>query len=235
MDFLALQASCVAGTGIGLAATASYLWPWCWRQSRMRRIQKKLATDRILALTYDDGPSSIMTPQVLDLLRSRRARATFFMLGRNAERYPQIVDRVVKEGHDIGCHSYNHVNAWNSGPYAAIRDIQKGYDHLSGWVPPNGMFRPAHGKMTLLTYWTIRKRHAPIYWWTIDSGDTRNNLPSPRQVAELMRQDNGGIILMHDLDRDAARNRFVLDLTDLLLDVAQRESLRVVTLGELSK
>lgn len=235
MNFATGQTFATALAALGFAGTTSYLWPTLWRHNRMRRIQRQLATDRILALTYDDGPSSVMTLQLLDLLRRRAARATFFMLGRNAERYPGIVAQIVKDGHEVGCHSYDHINAWNSGPYSAIRDVQKGYARLSEWVPPNGMFRPPHGKMNLFTYLVLRRRRAPVWWWTIDSGDTRRRMPKLSQVTELLRREKGGIVLMHDLDRDDDRNRFVLDLTEGLLDTAKKESLRVTTLGELGR
>ena len=66
---------------IGLAGSAIYFSPWFWRRYRMNRVRREVVKNRILALTYDDGPSSALTPQLLDLLRRREARATFFMLG----------------------------------------------------------------------------------------------------------------------------------------------------------
>src|SRR5580698_8567253 len=86
---------------IGLAGSAVYFSPWFWRQYRMNRVRKEVVENRILALTYDDGPSGALTPQLLDLLHDREARATFFMLGRHAQQHPEIVDRVVREGHDV--------------------------------------------------------------------------------------------------------------------------------------
>ncbi len=112
---------------IGLAGSAVYFSPWFWRRYRMNRIRKEVVKNRILALTYDDGPSAALTPQLLDLLQRRRAHATFFMLGRNAQQHPQIADRVIQEGHDIGCHSDQHLNAWKALPWEAVADIDAGY------------------------------------------------------------------------------------------------------------
>jgi hypothetical protein len=95
------------------------------------------------------------------------------------------------------------------------------------------MFRPPYGKMTLPTYWSIRRRKAPVWWWTIDSGDTQEILPTPTEVADKVRRSGGGIVLMHDLDRTHERNRYVLELTASLLDVARQEALNVVPLREL--
>lgn len=224
--------SALAAT-IGLAGSAVYFSPWFWRQYRMNRVRRELVKNRILALTYDDGPSSALTPQLLDLLRSRGARATFFMLGRQAQQHPHIVDRVLQEGHDIGCHSDQHLHAWKALPWEAVADIDAGYERLSPWIEANAMFRPPYGKMTLPTYLSIRRRGAPVWWWTIDSGDTHNAPPSMDQVADHLRREGGGIVLMHDLDRTPPRNDFVLELTSTLLDVAQKESFQIKPLREL--
>jgi len=220
---------------IGLAGSAVYFYPWFWRKYRMNRVRREAVKNRILVLTYDDGPSGSLTPQLLDLLRRRGARATFFMLGRHAQQYPHIVDRVIQEGHDIGSHSDQHINAWKSLPWLAVGDIDAGYERLSRWIQPDGMFRPPHGKMTLPTYWSIRRRGASVWWWTIDSGDTNDVLPSTSQVVERLRQEGGGIVLMHDLDRTQPRNHFVLELTVALLDLAQKESLEVMPLSQLCR
>lgn len=218
---------------IGLAGSIVYFSPWFFRQYIMNRVRKTIAENRIVALTYDDGPSGILTPRLLDLLRSRDARATFFMLGRQAQRHPYIVERVIQEGHDVGCHADQHVHPWKTVPWQAVADINDGYQRLSPWMQPHGMFRPPYGKMTLPTYWSIRRRGAPIWWWTIDSGDTSNVIPTAGHVVDRLRREGGGIVLMHDLDRTKARNDFVLELTEALLDVAQRESFQVKPLREL--
>jgi len=218
---------------IGVAGSAVYFSPWFWRQYRMNHVRRELVRNRILALTYDDGPSHALTPQLLDLLQSRGARATFFMLGRHVQQHPHIVDRVLQEGHDVGCHSDQHLNAWRSTPWEAVADIDAGYERLSPWIETNAMFRPPYGKMTLPTYLSIRRRGAPVWWWTIDSGDTHNVLPSADQVTNRLRREGGGIVLMHDLDRAQPRNDFVLELTAALLDVAQKESFQIKPLREL--
>ena len=220
---------------IGLAGSAVYFSPWLWRRYRMSRIRRDMVRDRIIALTYDDGPSSALTPQLLDLLQSRDARATFFMLGRHAQLNPHIVDRVIQEGHDIGCHSDQHMNAWKGLPWEAVADINAGYERLSPWIEANGMFRPPHGKMTLPTYWTIRQRRALVWWWTVDSGDTHPVLPTASQVVDRLQEDGGGIVLMHDLARTHSRDKFVLETTSAILDFAQRESFQIKPLSELCK
>ena len=214
---------------LGLA----YYSPYASRLISVSALRRRVTKGRMLILTYDDGPSNLVTPEILDLLRRHNAKATFFMLGRSARRNASVADLIVKEGHDVGCHTDQHFNAWKVDPWTALADINAGYERLSSWVAPDGMYRPPFGKMTLPTQLAIRRRRAPIGWWTIDSGDTHSPLPDPKRVVDQLLREGGGVVLMHDLERTPERNSFVLDATAHLLEVAARESLKVKRLSEL--
>jgi peptidoglycan-N-acetylglucosamine deacetylase len=216
-----------------MGCATCYYSPFAWRMYSVRALQRRVTKDRILSLTYDDGPSSSVTPAVLELLDRHQAKASFFMLGRSAQQNRSLADRILEEGHDIGCHSDQHLNAWKVSPRRAVTDIDVGYDNLSDWVAPDGIYRPPYGKTTMPTHRAIRRRGARVGWWTIDSGDTHAPLPKPRQVAERLIRAGGGVVLMHDLDRSLERNEFVLETTALLLEVASRESFQVKRLSEL--
>ena len=217
----------------GALAVFAYFSPWVWRQFRMRKVSRQLFRERVAVLTYDDGPSESLTPRLLDLLNQHDVKATFFMLGRNAAKYPHVVDRVLKEGHDIGCHSDQHLHAWKAAPQDAIKDINAGYDRLSKWMPKNGMFRPPYGKMTLPTWLSVRRRGSPVWWWTLDSGDTSENLPPKSELRDAFVREKGGIVLLHDMEREADREEFVYQTTATLLEAARKESIRVVPLRDL--
>lgn len=222
---------------IGLVVFAGlavyYGGPWIARQFRMKRIRMAVTRKRMLVLTYDDGPSSNLTPQLLDLLGRHGATATFFMQGRNANRYPEIVDRIAREGHTIGCHSNEHLHPWKSWPGAGVADIDAGYTSLARWIGRDGLFRPPYGKMTFATWWWTRRHNVPVFWWTIDSGDTYKDLPATAHIADAVRREGGGIVLMHDYHRTINRDEFVLDLTSALLKVAESESLQILPLTEI--
>lgn len=214
-------------------ALAVYFSPLVHRVFATRALRKYVTDNRILVLSYDDGPSGEVTPKLLDLLLRHQAKATFFMLGRSAQAYPQVADRIVAEGHHAACHSDQHLNAWKVAPWRAVADIDIGYSRLSRWVGPRGAFRPPYGKMTLPTYLSLRRRGALFWWWTIVSGDTGASLPQPQDVADAVARAGGGVVLMHDLDRTPERNDFVLATTALLLDLAQRQRLRIQPLSAL--
>lgn len=231
----------MAGLAIGMASSAVvaglvYVSPHIVRGGTVRRLERWCAGRGVVALTYDDGPSVGLTARVLDVLGARGVKATFFLLGMRAERATSVADRVVAEGHDVGCHTHHHLNAWKVAPWRARRDVIKGYETLSRWVGADGMFRPPYGKMTIFTARELRGRGARVGWWTVDSGDTWERLPSAKSAVERVRLAGGGVALLHDFDREGAdapeRAMFVLEVTEGLLDLAEREGWRVLTLGE---
>ncbi len=226
-------ASIAAAVSLPAVAAGWYLAPLSARWRTQRRLRALCASTRSLVLTYDDGPSEELTPRLLDLLRSHGARATFFLLGHRAVENPSIVGRIVEHGHEVACHTHKHLNAWHGWPWRSVTDMNAGYRALSRWVPADGMFRPPHGKMTLLTWAALRRRRAPVGWWTINGGDVNEQLPHPNSAVEQAEQSTGGVVLLHDFDRGRERGEFVLKSTELLLDAAQQHGWTVRTLGEL--
>jgi peptidoglycan/xylan/chitin deacetylase (PgdA/CDA1 family) len=195
---------------------------------------------KALCLTYDDGPGERLTPAIADMLRKHAAHATFFLLGRRAAVRPDLVDSLAADGHELACHTHDHLNAWKSWPWSVAADIDRGYATLARWVRPDGFFRPPYGKSTPLTRWQVRRRGGTLVRWTHDSMDTtRGQLPRAGDVIDRVLGDGGGVVLLHDFDREGdehyARQRaeYVLEVTDGLLIGAKRRSIAVVTLGTL--
>jgi peptidoglycan-N-acetylglucosamine deacetylase len=221
--------------GLSVSAASYYALPHGLRQWQQRRLRRLCASNCLLALTYDDGPGALLTPRLLDLLDRRQSKATFFLAGFRAQEHPAIAQRIADAGHQVGCHSDRHLNAWKTWPWKAVKDIDAGYETLSRWVASDGMFRPPHGKLTLATWDALRRRRAPIGWWTIASGDTYAKLPRPEVIVQRVRQGGGGVVVMHDFDRSPERVEFVLQTTDQLLEAAAREGWRVCTLQDLRR
>jgi len=215
------------------AGAGTFALPLAGRRLGQARLARLCARRRTIVLTYDDGPGATATPRVLDLLGALGARATFFALGEKADRHPLILDRTVREGHEVGCHSYRHVHAWKSTPWESSRDVARGLRALAPWRRGAGLFRPPHGKLTPWTWFAARSAGARFGWWTLDSGDTWEVVPKPSSVIDDARRRGGAVVLMHDFDRDAARSRYVLDVTVGLVRSAQEDGLRIVPLGEL--
>ncbi len=208
-------------------ATLAYYAPHMSKYLSIRRLRRRLTQSRSLVLTYDDGPGPHLTPALLDLLAEYNAKATFFVLGRQALLHPQLLDRILAEGHRLASHGFDHLNAWKSTPQAVTADIAAGYRATHRWLPPTAPFRPPCGKLSLATCLELRRHHSPLAWWTIDSGDTFDTLPSPSLAADTLARQGGGIVLLHDFDRGLVRTRFVLQATRLVLNIAQKEGLQL--------
>lgn len=226
--------------GIGAAALAAagvYFAPHFLRLTQTRRLRAACAHRRALVLTYDDGPGPELTRRVLALLAEFGARATFFLLGRRVADHPEVVDQVAAAGHELGCHGYSHRHAWRSWPWEPAADVHHGYRAIARWVATDAPYRPPCGKLVLPMWWALWRQRAPLGWWTVDSGDTHATLPDPRAVVAAVRHAGGGVVLLHDFDRDpatrAARHAHVLDTTAALLELAHTEGLNVCPLGQL--
>ena len=214
------------GAGVVVGPVAS-------RYVSQRRLARRCSERRTLVLTYDDGPGAGATPRLLDVVAAHGARVSFFALGSRAEVTPEVLDRAVREGHEIGSHSYSHLHPWRSMPWESVADVKRGMRALARWTTPAPLFRPPHGKMTPMTWWIAKRGGFELAWWTIDSGDTWKSPPDAERIVDAVRRARGGVVLMHDFDRSDARVGYILDLTERLLRAAREDGLRVMPLGEL--
>ncbi|WP_187369030.1 polysaccharide deacetylase family protein [Baekduia soli] len=230
-----LRAGAPAGAALA-AALAGEAATYAAKRREIAALRARCRAQRVVVLTFDDGPSRELTPRVLDVLADHGAQATFFALGQRAAGAPEVLDRVRAEGHEIGAHTMNHRNAWRTPPWDALRDIREGYGALAPWVATDGRFRPPHGKQTGLTRRAVRRRGAPVAWWTVDSGDTHTQLPAPDAVVRRVLAEGGGVVLAHDhgAGRPAERQEFVLEVTGRLLRAARAGGLHVRPLRDLA-
>lgn len=235
-----MTAVLVIATALLLAGGAFFIAPWLWRRAGERRLAEAAARARAVVLSYDDGPGRSLTPRLLDLLASRNASASFFMLGRNAEASGDIVARALAEGHEVGSHSHDHSNAWKSWPGTVARDFAKGHRTMAALGAGGALFRPPYGKLTLLQWLIERRRGSRFAWWTVDSRDSWDRRPVSEVVAEV-RQKGGGVVLMHDWDSyphargEPPHAEHLLSLTGAILDLAEEQRLKVMTLSELER
>lgn len=187
-----------------------------------------------LVLTYDDGPAPVPTPQILEMLDRHRAKATFFVLGNQVAKHPELCDRMFQAGHDIGSHSYSHTNGWKD-PVRSAPDIARGIEAVSRWQRVRAIYRQPFGKSTLWTLLAARRLQADPVWWTVDSGDSWVQSPSADPVVARLEQDQGGVVLMHDYPRDETTDggAFTVELTGKLLELAGKRGWQVCTISEL--
>lgn len=203
-----------------------------WYIARLRSASRSK-----LVLTYDDGPSAACpTPQILEVLRKHRAKATFFQLGRNIAEAPVVSDRVIAEGHEIAAHSFHHFHAWKK-PVHAVQDLVCGLRSVARWTVQSRrpLYRPPYGKCNLWTLLTGACLGAQPVWWTVDSRDTWPQLPDPEVILQQLDRENGGVVLMHDFPREpnSERARYTVELTEKLLLLASQRGWTVCTASEM--
>lgn len=152
--------------------------------------------DAVAALTFDDGPHPKFTPCLIDILKKHNARATFFMIGKAAERYPELVKQVAEAGHAIGNHSWNHL----SFPSITGRERRKQIRKCQKSIAPYGqrIFRPPKGHQTVLSRLDALLLGYKVVTWNMHTFDWENH-DAEWMVAYLMdRLKPGSIILLHD-------------------------------------
>lgn len=219
-----------------LLAGAWIVLPFAIKKMQINALRRRCRSERLIALTYDDGPSARNTGPLLDLLRENGASATFFVLGQKVDAFKEHTARIVGEGHEIGSHSYRHLHAWKCNPLSVFRDVQLGMQVVRR-VAPCRLFRAPYGKITLGSLLQVATSGCSQSWWTIDSSDTwRTPLPLDHILGQVRKQE-GGVLLMHDMDCDERPERadFVLELTRGLLLMARKEGFRICTLGDILK
>jgi peptidoglycan/xylan/chitin deacetylase (PgdA/CDA1 family) len=147
-------------------------------------------------LTFDDGPSSLVTEDILSILEEESIKATFFCVGKNVIKNPDLYKKILSSGHSIGNHSMTHPNGWkaNSGFYQ--NDINQATELIN-----SNLFRPPFGKLNIKSLKSLKKKFQ-IVMWDVVSGDFDLKLSSNKVISNVVDNTrNGSIIVMHDNDK----------------------------------
>lgn len=175
-------------------------WPLSSRWKRRVRTRHKL-----LYLTFDDGPIPEVTPWVLDTLKAHDAKATFFCIGGNVERHPEIFDRLKAEGHAVGNHTYSHISGWDTSRFAYLKDSLR-CQRLTG----TDLFRPPYGRITLNQARALSTRFQLIFWDVL-SEDFDGRMEARKCLKNVLdRSRPGSIIVFHDSLLAEERVRYAL-------------------------
>jgi teichuronic acid biosynthesis glycosyltransferase TuaC len=184
--------------------------PWSWRQIARRLmvagVPKRFfiasgpSRQRLVWLTFDDGPDPEHTPHLLDVLKAHNVRATFFVIGMKAEQHPDLVRRMANEGHCIGNHTFCHKRLDELSYrdlHEEVRRTSRVLQGLLGETLP--IFRPPHGKMKISTLWQMLRAGQQVVLWNTDPKDYL--VSSPAMVSDWFRAhvlNAGDIVLLHD-------------------------------------
>ena len=151
------------------------------------------ANEKIVYLTFDDGPIPEITPWVLDVLDKYNIKATFFCVGDNVRKHPDIYQMVQDRGHVVGNHTFHHLQGLKVKKKTYVKDVEDAAKFIR-----SKLFRPPHGHMRLPQFYALRKKYKIIMWDVVTRDYSR--LMSADEVFETVKKytRNGSIIVFHD-------------------------------------
>lgn len=188
--------------------------------------------EKIVALTFDDGPHPVFTPQILDVLAKHNVKATFFVMGAHAKKYSYLVHRLALESHEIGNHTFNHIyNINNSDKLKEELDSTADIIQQITGIKTN-LYRPVGGLYNdMIVNTAIENDYEVIMWsWHQDSKDWKR--PGVDKIVNHVISDTrpGDIILFHDAGGDRSQT---VEALDTILTVFKEEGYECVTVSEL--
>ncbi len=184
-----------------------------------------------VAMTFDDGPHATNTPRLLDMLRQRNIKATFYVVGQNVQQYPGIVARMTADGHEVGNHSWSHPFFTKISTASVRSQLQRTHDAIvkaSGKAPTT--MRPPYGAITSSQkQWIKTDFGYPTIMWSLDPRDWQNRNAITVSNRILGQAKQGAIILAHDIHKST------IDAMPTVLDGLKARGYKFVTVSELIK
>ncbi len=161
--------------------------------------------DNELFLTFDDGPTPEITPWVLAALKEFNARATFFCIGKNVKKHPDLYNQILNEGHSVGNHSYTHIKGWRNSNKKYIQSVQK-----AAQVIDSNLFRPPYGKIRPQQTKQL-KQDFKIIMWDVFAKDYNSKLDKEKCLKNVLDfSESGSIIVFHDTFKAERNLKYVL-------------------------
>ena len=179
-------------------ALLPYLYPGLlWRKS---------ASTKTLYLTFDDGPIPELTPWVLEVLAQYNVKATFFCVGDNVRKHPDIYELLSQQGHAVGNHTYHHVKGWNRSTADYLTEVQQCDEVMQlDEIKAKVLFRPPYGRITRKQIAQLRDRYEIVMWDVLTADYDQRQRPQDCLQKSLTVTRNGSIVVFHD-NLKATRN-----------------------------
>ena len=164
--------------------------------------------EKIIYLSFDDGPHPAITPFVLDELKKYNAKASFFCIGKNVLAYPDVYKRIIDEGHATGNHSFSHLNGWKTNDSKYLNDVAEAKKNID-----SNLYRPPYGriKRSQLRQLGSKNFNLKTIMWTVLSGDFDEKLPAEKCLENVLsKTEAGSIVVFHDSEKANIRMRYAL-------------------------
>ena len=193
-------------------------------------------SQKIVALTFDDGPYPPYTGQILDILKENKIHATFFVIGKNAEKYPELVRRAAAEGHQIGNHTYDHIDLLKADSSKVAAEVDRTNAiilSITGQTPQ--VIRPPHGFRDAVVMNVLAERGLKVIDWSVMSRDWTKPGADLIVNRTMSQVKNGSIILLHDGDgvAQADSRAQTVEATRRIIHELRQQGYKFVTVNEL--
>ncbi|QAA83258.1 polysaccharide deacetylase family protein [Aequorivita sp. H23M31] len=169
-------------------------------------------------LTFDDGPNPEVTPWVLEELKKHCAKATFFCIGKNVGKRPEIFQQILSEGHSVGNHTFDHLNGWKTKTSEYIENVEKAESRMVNnsefEILNSELFRPPYGRLASKQAKLLKKKGYKIIMWSIISFDYDAKLSKEKCLQNVLKNlKPGSIVVFHDSLKAEKNLRYALPKT----------------------
>lgn len=163
-------------------------------------------------LTFDDGPIPKLTEYVLDTLNEFEAKASFFCVGENIYKYPDICQKIVEKGHILGNHTYNHLKGWSSKNEHYFENVEKCNNYISNYqeAVQKSLFRPPHGQITINQINHLKDKYKIIMWDILAYDFNTNHSPQKSLTKIIQQTQPGSIVVFHDNYKAEEKMKYML-------------------------
>ena len=162
-------------------------------QRIFKNVTWRIENSDAVYLTFDDGPHPTVTVQLLELLKVNNAKATFFLLGKNAALYPELVTRIQEENHTIGFHGNEHLNSRKLNRIGLLKNFR-----CQAAFPKSKLYRPPFGKLKYWQYQYLQKKFQ-LVGWTLMPGDFDSKKNKNQKLRDLQKARIGDIVVLHEI------------------------------------
>ncbi|MGV6846447.1 MAG: polysaccharide deacetylase family protein [Lutibacter sp.] len=179
-----------------------YHWNW--------QLSKK---EKVIYLTFDDGPTPQITQWVLQQLKAYNAKATFFCIGKNVKKHPKLFEEIINQNHHIGNHTHDHLNGFHYPNEFYLNEVLKAEEVFKNSSEnfKGKLFRPPYGKLKLSQGRLLRKNGFKIVMWDVLSGDFDTKITNEKCFENVIKgTNNGSIIVFHDSAKATKKVKYAL-------------------------
>ncbi len=194
------------------------VWRYSWMKLLFPRLVWNVPNDSNVYLTFDDGPHPIATPKVLEVLKQFGIKATFFCVGANAQKYPEIIRDIERAGHVLANHTYHHENGWTTPVDAYMDSITR-----TSTLIKSNLFRPPYGRINLRSIYRIKNAGFQIIMWSWLSKDYNTKLQNTTIISAAKHIKAGDVLVFHDSQKTEER------IEELLMEIIPRIQYKQLT------